>query len=86
VVSFLLFDHQFPRSVAGCLERIKSSLSRLPNADRTLPAAASIEQLLAGLRTDAHDGAELDSAMDQVQVALEALNNVVFDAFVRAAE
>jgi uncharacterized alpha-E superfamily protein len=86
VVSFLLFDHQFPRSVAGCLERIKSSLGRLPNADRTLAAAASIEELLAGLPTDAHDGAVLDAAMDRVQVALEELNNVVFDAFVRAAE
>jgi uncharacterized alpha-E superfamily protein len=86
VVAFLLFDRQFPRSVAGCLERIKSSLGRLPHSQRTLPAADAIEFLLAGLRADAGDGAALDAAMDQVQVALSDLDDVVFDAFVHAAE
>jgi uncharacterized alpha-E superfamily protein len=86
VVSFLLYDRQFPRSVAGCLERIKSSLSRLPNPDITTPAVAAIEHSLASVRADAGDGAALDAAMDHVQLALANLNDAVYDAFVRAGE
>jgi len=86
VVSFLLFDRQFPRSVAGCLERMRAALGRLPHADRTMPSADAVQRLLSGLRADAGDGAALDAAMDQVQAALAALNDAVFAAFVRAAE
>ena len=90
VVGFLLLDRQFPRSVAGCLERVRSALQRLPNPERTLPAAAAIDVLLdrlhGGLRAFGGDGEELDAAMDQVQVALGRLNDVVYDTFVRAAE
>jgi uncharacterized alpha-E superfamily protein len=90
VVEFLLFDRQFPRSVAGCLERVRSALLRLPRSDRTLPAADALDALLirlrAGLRAFGGDGEELDAAMDEVQVALAHLNDEVYDTFVRAAE
>lgn len=86
VVAFLLFDRQFPRSVAGCIERIKSSLSRLPNPDITSPAVDAIELSLASVRADAGDGAALDAAMDLVQLALARVNDAVFDAFMRAGE
>lgn len=86
VVSFLLFDSQFPRSVAGCLETMRAALSRLPHADRTMPSADAVQRLLAGLRADAGDGAALDAAMDEVQLALAGLNDAVFAAFVRPAE
>jgi uncharacterized alpha-E superfamily protein len=86
VVAFLLFDRQFPRSVAGCIERIKSSLSRLPNPDITSPAVDAIERSLASVRADAGDGAALDAAMDLVQLALARVNDAVFDAFMRAGE
>jgi uncharacterized alpha-E superfamily protein len=86
VAAFLLYDREFPRSVSGCLQRIKSSLSRLPRPQRTLPAAEAIEGLLGNLKADAGDGAALDAAMDQVQDALGLLNDVVHDTFVRAAD
>ncbi len=86
VVAFLLFDRQFPRSVAGCIERIKSSLSRLPNPDITSPAVDAIELSIASVRADAGDGAALDAAMDLVQLALARVNDAVFDAFMRAGE
>jgi uncharacterized alpha-E superfamily protein len=90
VVEFLLFDRQFPRSVAGCLERVRSALQRLPSADRTMSAVDALDALLvrlrAGLRAFGGDGEELDAAMDEVQVALADLNDVVDDTFVRAAE
>lgn len=86
VVRFLLFDRQFPRSVAGCLERARSALSRLPSAERTLVAVDELDRLLAGLPATADDGKLLDASMDEVQMALVHLNDVVYSTFVRAAE
>lgn len=86
VVRFLLFDRQFPRSVAGCLERARSALSRLPNPDRTMAAVDDLDRMLAFLPAIADDGKLLDASMDEVQVALVRLNDVVYDTFVRAAE
>lgn len=86
VVGFLLFDRQFPRSVAGCLERARAALQRLPHPDRTLPAVDALDRLLADLPASADDGSALDAAMDEVQLALGNLNVAVYDTFVRAAE
>ena len=85
VVAFLLFDETFPRSVAGCVQRIRSALSRLPRPHDTLPAVDQLEALLSTLPAQAHDGVALDAAMDQVQAALARLNGCVFETFVGAA-
>ena len=84
VVGFLLFDLEFPRSVAGCLQRARAALQRLPRPDRTLPAVDALDELLAGLPALAGDGALLDQAMDRLQLGLAALDAAVHDTFVRA--
>ena len=89
VIDFLLFDSQFPRSVSGCLNRIRAALERLPRADRTASAVAEITSLVDRLRrdrsaTDAATGSGLDATMDQVQQALADLNDVVHATFVPA--
>ena len=86
VVSFLLFDRQFPRSVAGCIERARAALMRLPHPDRTLPTVDGLDALLASLTASGDDGKQLDAAMDDLQVGLGRLNDAVHDTFVRAAE
>jgi uncharacterized alpha-E superfamily protein len=86
VVGFLLFHQSFPRSVAGCLQRCRSALERLPRSDRTVPAVDELDAQLAKLPTFGGDGATLDAAMDELQLALGVLNDVVYDSFVRAAE
>ncbi|MDO8362986.1 MAG: alpha-E domain-containing protein [Actinomycetota bacterium] len=83
VVSFLLYDATFPRSVAGCVQQMRASLQRLPHADATLPAVDELDGLLSGLPAQATDGRALDLAMDQVQLALDALHGCVHDAFMR---
>lgn len=82
-VNFLLFDETFPRSVLGTLQRIKSALGRLPQPDVTLPSVAVVESLLATLHADIIDGAALDQAMDQVQVALADIHSSVYKTFFR---
>ena len=82
VVTFLLHDKTFPRSVAGCVQRMRSALSRLPSPHNTLPAVDALEGLLANLHAHATDGVALDAAMDQVQAALADLNMRVYETFV----
>jgi len=84
VVAFLLFDATFPRSVAGCVQRMRSALSRLPRPELTMPAVDALDDLLLTLPAEAADGAAIDLAMDRVQVALSELNGRVYDTFVRA--
>jgi len=86
VVSFLLFDEYFPRSVAGCVRRIREALRRLPSTSRTEPSVEQLADALARLRTDASDGASLDAAMDELQVCLGELDLTVHATFVSGAE
>ena len=84
-VHFLLHDEHFPRSIAGCLQRIRAALGRLPRPERTLPVADAVDALLATVSADAADGGALDAAMDRVQLALGDLHDIVQQTFVRAA-
>lgn len=84
-VDFLLFARSFPRSVASCADRIREALSRLPQADATLPAVDHLDAVLADLRARADDGAELDAAMEVVQLALVGIDDAVRHAFVRSS-
>ena len=83
VVAFLLFDDTFPRSVAGCVQRMRAALLRLPHSQVMLPAVDTLEDLLRTLPAEASDGQALDLAMEQVQAALADLNTLVYDTFVR---
>ena len=83
-VRFLLLEPQFPRSVASCAIRVREALTRLPRSKETLPAVDELDIVLAGLQARADDGASLDAAMDEVQLALGTINAAVVDAFVRS--
>jgi len=83
-VRFLLFDPEFPRSVASCVARARLALERLPKSDQTLQAVWSLERMLETVPTRADDGLALDAAMDDVQSAIAALNDAVTATFVQA--
>lgn len=84
-VRFLLLDPTFPRSVASCATRIREALSRLPRSRRTLPVMDELERVLAASASGDDDGASLDAAMEDVQAALAAIDDVVHEAFVRSS-
>ncbi|MGB0112983.1 MAG: alpha-E domain-containing protein [Ilumatobacteraceae bacterium] len=82
VVRFLLFDHRFPRSVAGCLAEMRMSVLRLPAYANVLGAVEAVDRQLRRSRPAADDGAVLDAAMEEVQTALARLNSVMHDNYV----
>lgn len=82
VVRFLLFDHRFPRSVAGCLAEMRTSILRLPEYSTVLGAVEAADRQLRRSRPAADDGAALDAAMEGVQVALARLDRVMHEQYV----
>jgi uncharacterized alpha-E superfamily protein len=82
VVRFLLFDHRFPRSVAGCLAEMRTSILRLPAYATVLGAVEAADRQLRRSRPAADDGAALDAAMEDVQVALARLDGVMHEQYV----
>ena len=83
-VRFLLLVPEFPRSVASCATRIRDALTRLPRSANTLPAVDELDRVLTTLPTRADDGAALDAAMDDVQVALAGISSAITDSFARS--
>ena len=82
VVRFLLFDHRFPRSVAGCLAEMRTSILRLPEYSTVLGAVEAADRQLRRSHPAADDGAALDAAMEDVQVALARLDGVMHEQYV----
>lgn len=91
-VRFALFDPNFPRSVAFCLNRARKSLTYLPNSAAGLEALEEASDVLArldavGERPDTNgsgpllDGRVLDAAMDEVQLALSAVHDAVMATY-----
>ena len=82
VVRFLLFDHRFPRSVAGCLAEMRMSVLRLPAYATVLGSVEGADRQLRRSRPAADDGAALDAAMEAVQLALAQLHTVMHEHYV----
>jgi uncharacterized alpha-E superfamily protein len=82
VVRFLLFDHRFPRSVAGCLAEMRSSILRLPSYTTVLGAVEAADRQLRRSRPAADDGAALDAALEEIQQALVRLDQVMYEQYV----
>jgi uncharacterized alpha-E superfamily protein len=82
VVRFLLYEHRFPRSVAGCLGEMRGSILRLPGYSTVLGAVEAADRQLRRSRPAADDGAALDAAMEDVQVALARLDQAMHAQYV----
>lgn len=70
VISLILGDENFPRSVLHCLDRIRLSARRLPRPRRVILAAAATRRNILGLRIEAAKARRLHSYLDQLQQEL----------------
>jgi uncharacterized alpha-E superfamily protein len=82
VVTFLLFYARFPRSVQSCIDEIRSVLLALPGSEGVLPVLEATEAELAECHPIVSDGAQLDDAMDRVQLAIAALDRAIHETYV----
>ena len=84
VVRFLLAYAPFPRSVQGCFDGIRAVLSGLPSPEAVLGQLDAAEAVLRSADATAA-GAQLDAAMDRMQVAIATLDRSVHDRYVASA-
>jgi len=84
VVRFLLFDHRFPRSVAGCLAEMRQSVLRLPTNEEVMHGVERVDRELASCRPAADDGEALDYSMDRVQRALGDLHVAIAQRYLQS--
>jgi len=84
VVSFLLGDPAFPRSVSSCLTRLTHRLERLPRANAVLPAVRAVEAEVARVDPADTDGKTLDHAMDGLQLALGEVHERIVATYLLA--
>ena len=70
VISLILGDETFPRSVLHCLGRIRLSARRLPRPRRVILAAAATQRNLLGLKIEATKAKRLHGYLDELQQEL----------------
>lgn len=83
VVSFVLHERAFQRSVAACLRRVTQAVSALPPAPEIIDAATRLEAELEAVGARPIDGQSLDEAMDAVQRGLASIHARVGAAYFR---
>jgi uncharacterized alpha-E superfamily protein len=83
VVRFLLEHDRFPRAVRALLREIRRALSDLPDPARLLDEVDNVDAVLRDSTADGIDGAELDDAMDALQIAIGQLDRLIHDRYLR---
>ena len=81
VLSFVLHNRSFQRSVAACLHRVTQAVSALPPAPEIIDEAKRIEADLEAIGERPLDGKSLDDAMDAVQRGLGSIHRRVGAAY-----
>jgi uncharacterized alpha-E superfamily protein len=83
VVRFLLEHDRFPRSVRALLREIRLALAELPDPGGPLDAVDRVDAVVRDSSSAGTDSAELDHAMDAVQVVLAQLDRRITDRYLR---
>ncbi len=83
VVRFLLEHDRFPRAVRALLREARRALNELPDPGRMLDEVDNIDAVLRDSTADGIDGAELDDAMDALQIAIGQLDRLIHDRYLR---
>lgn len=81
VISFLLSDEKFPRSVAFCLREVRESASQLPNGERL--SSDAMRLLLGKLSQSITDRSTLSlrDYINQLQIEISSLHNIIEESW-----
>lgn len=83
VVRFLLQHDRFPRAVRAMLREVRRALAELPDPGAVLDAVDRVDAQLYDSVVVAGQGAELDAAMDRLQIAVAELDRRITDRYLR---
>lgn len=83
VVHFLLEHERFPRAVRALLREIRRALGELPDPAVLFDEVDAVDAVLRRSTANGIDGAELDDAMDALQVALAQLDRRIHERYLR---
>jgi uncharacterized alpha-E superfamily protein len=86
VVRFLVFHESFPRSVAGALVEIEKSLENLEEEGAVREALDHARSVMRAANPSVADGADLDRAMEELQVALAEIGMAIGGRFLRVGD
>ena len=81
VVTFLLTDQAFPRSVGHCMGEMLHGVEQLPRHELVQPACEAALAMVRRAAVDATDGAGLHEAMDRLQIAVAEVHDAVASAY-----
>jgi len=81
VLRFLILHESFPRSVRGCVTDLRRELGLLATRPALVVLLDDLDATLSACDPDVMDGAEIDAAMDTVQLALAALHHGIIEEF-----
>ena len=77
VIDFLVCDRAFPRSMAFCMDRARSSCKALPRGETTSAALEEVDNLLLPIPADRISAADVTALMDTVQRRLADVHMAV---------
>jgi uncharacterized alpha-E superfamily protein len=81
VVTFMLADQAFPRTVVHCLAEIESCLAALPHNLAPMRAVRKASRRAAGMKVEGLSPVVLHEYLDQIQADLAAIHDSVSDQY-----
>jgi uncharacterized alpha-E superfamily protein len=81
VITFLLNDPSFPRSVASCLSSIAERVGQLPRGAEVMPVVERAIDSLDGISDNALDAEALRHLLDRIQVGIAAISDRVGEVY-----
>lgn len=86
VVRFLLEHERFPRAVRALLREVRRALGELPDPSVLFDEVDAVDAVLRSSTADGIDGADLDDAMEALQLALAQLDRRIHDRYMRVGQ
>ncbi len=81
VVKYLIQNHQFPRSVAHCLEEVVWNLKNLPRNDAALRSSGRLQRVLKETKLGSDIVGELPELMDKLQIDMGKVHEQVVNTW-----
>lgn len=78
---FILDEVSFPRSVRYCLTSAAAGIAQLPRSEPVVAEIAAALAVLDGIQTDTLDADRLHRGVDDLQLAIAAVNGRIGDAY-----